>query len=345
MAGTLLVVALSAGDFRSEQRQLPPLPNKDGVAGCFVGVSNGALLVGGGANFPGKKPWEGGVKVWHDDVWVLEHSTGAWKHAGELPAPLAYGVSATHRNAVVCVGGSDSKTHHSIAFRLEWKNGRLEATSLPPLPEPMANGCGALVGEVLYVVGGQSKPDSKSASRSVWALDLYASELKWRASPPLPGCGRIFSTAASCDGSLWIIGGAELVEEKEGAVRRRYLMEVLRFSVKGGWKREADLPSPIAAAATPAPNDESGIDLLGGDDGAQVSVTPTDHRGFSRRILRFDLRSAAWIDAGRLAAPRVTVPCVWWKDCWVIPSGESRPGIRSPEVWVWSPSSKESGGR
>ena len=32
----------------------------------------GAILVAGGANFPDKKPWEGGKKVWYDTVFVLE---------------------------------------------------------------------------------------------------------------------------------------------------------------------------------------------------------------------------------------------------------------------------------
>ena len=46
--------------------ELPPLPDKEGFAGMFAGVSNDALLCIGGANFPDKMPWEGGVKKWYD---------------------------------------------------------------------------------------------------------------------------------------------------------------------------------------------------------------------------------------------------------------------------------------
>ena len=50
--------------------RLPSLPDREGFAGLFAGVSGGALLVAGGANFPDAKPWEGGKKVWYDTVFV-----------------------------------------------------------------------------------------------------------------------------------------------------------------------------------------------------------------------------------------------------------------------------------
>lgn len=53
------------------------------MAGPFVGTHNGALLVAGGANFPGKLPWEGGTKVWHDTIFALEKTDSAWKVAGK----------------------------------------------------------------------------------------------------------------------------------------------------------------------------------------------------------------------------------------------------------------------
>src|SRR4051794_13907380 len=51
-------------------RPLPDLPDPLGLAGAFAGVSSGALLVAGGANFPNGMPWDGGAKVWQDRVWV-----------------------------------------------------------------------------------------------------------------------------------------------------------------------------------------------------------------------------------------------------------------------------------
>ncbi len=324
-----------------EWTRLPPLPDPVGVAGPFAGVSRGALLVAGGANFPGKKPWEGGKKVWSDRVFVLETPGGEWKAAGTLPRPLGYGVAVTHGAGVVCVGGSDANKHYADVFRLEWQGGRLVTTPLTPLPRPLANACGALVGDKFHVVGGIEKPDATEAGTAGWVLDLAADRPEWRPLPPCPGPGRMLAVAAGFDGAFWVVGGVELAAGAGGNVERRYRKDAYRFAPGSGWKRLADLPGPLAAGPSPAPSDAAGFYLLGGDDGTQVAAAPDRHRGFSPVMLRYDTKAGAWADAGRLPAPRATVPVAYWNRMWVVPSGEVRPGVRSPDVWAFGPRPKE----
>ncbi|HVK14289.1 MAG TPA: hypothetical protein VM597_36445 [Gemmataceae bacterium] len=336
MKASLTAVALLACPpvFGGEWTKLAPLPDREGVAGPFAGVSNGALLVAGGANFPDRKPWDGGKKVWHDTVYALDKPTGAWKVAGKLPRPLAYGVCVSHGPGVVCVGGSDPDRHYPDAFRLEWADGKLVTTPLPSLPQPLANACGALVGDTLYVCGGQVKPDAE-ATPAAWRLDLAAREPAWREIEACPGRGRMLAIAAGIDGAFWVFGGVELVAGKEKP-ERRYLSDAYRYDARKGWTRVADLPRPLAAAPSPAPTDAGGFYLLGGDDGSQIGTAPERHPGFNRKVLRYDLASAKWSDGGTVEAPRVTVPCVRWERWWVVPSGEVRPGARSPDVWAWT---------
>src|SRR6476659_2050087 len=164
---TLLTLALASASLSAcagEWEQLPSLPDAEGFAGSFAGVSNGELLVAGGSNFPGKKPWEGGAKVWYDTVFVLEAPDAKWKVAGHLPRPLGYGVNVTYKNGLICAGGSDRDRHYADVFRLEWSNGKLMTTSLPPLPRAIANCSGAIVGDVLYVAGGIETPDAKETT-------------------------------------------------------------------------------------------------------------------------------------------------------------------------------------
>src|SRR5262245_38835917 len=116
---TLAIALASARAFAGEWKQLPALPDVEGFAGSYAGVSHGALLFAGGANFPDKKPWDGGKKVWYDTVYVLERPNGTWEVAGKLPRALGYGVSVTHGDGVVCAGGSDRDRHYSDVFRLE----------------------------------------------------------------------------------------------------------------------------------------------------------------------------------------------------------------------------------
>jgi N-acetylneuraminic acid mutarotase len=54
---------------------------------------------------------------------------------------------------------------------------------------------------------------------------------------------------------------------------------------------------------------------------------------FQGKILAYDPTHDRWSEAGDTPAPRATVPAVEWNGAFVIPSGEVRPGVRSPEVF------------
>ena len=95
---------------------------------------------------------------WDDRVWLLDAPDAVWKVVGQLPRPLGYGVSVSTPGGVICAGGSDPSGHYADVFRLTWRGGRLERESLPPLPRPIANMCGAIVGETLFVAGGSGDP-------------------------------------------------------------------------------------------------------------------------------------------------------------------------------------------
>ena len=191
----LAITASAAPAGRPEMTwtQLPALPDREGFASMFAGVTGDVLLAAGGANFPGPKPWEGGTKAWYDTVFVLEKPGGPWRVAGKLPRPLGYGVSATHRSGVVCVGGSDAARHYADCFRLEWRDGQLKTFPLPPLPRPVANASGALLGDMLYVAGGIERPDATNALKTFYSLDLAAPMPAWRELEPWPGPARMLA--------------------------------------------------------------------------------------------------------------------------------------------------------
>src|SRR5438093_9315311 len=85
--------------FRWEK--LPPIPDPEGFAAPFAGVSGGALIVAGGANITGDKWADVFHKTWYDFAFVLEQPDGAWRTGFKLPHPLGYGVSITTRDGVV----------------------------------------------------------------------------------------------------------------------------------------------------------------------------------------------------------------------------------------------------
>ena len=330
----LAMTMLACADETLTWKQLPPLPDALGVAAPFAGVSGGALLVAGGANFPDKMPWEGGRKVWHDRVWVLEKPDGAWRDAGKLPRPLGYGVSVTQGRGVVCVGGSDPDRHYADAFRLVWKDGVLTTQALPAMPIALSGASGALVGETLIVAGGAEQPGEQAATNRAFALDLAAKNPAWRELPPLPAAPRILAAAASHDGAFYIFGGAALAANAGGKVARTYLREAWSYRADQGWQRLADLPKPGVAAPSPAPFVDGKLLLLAGDDGSRAGFQPVEkHPGFPKTILAYEPVLDRWSEAGEVPAPRATLPCVEWLGAFILPSGEARPGVRSPEVW------------
>jgi N-acetylneuraminic acid mutarotase len=317
--------------------QLAPLPDREGFAGAYAGVSGGSLIVAGGANFPGKKPWEKGQKVWYDEVFALTEPAGQWQSAGRLPHPLGYGVSVTVSAGVACVGGSDATKHHAVCFLLTLENGRARVHPLPPLPLPLANAGGAAIGDCLYICGGSDQPGEPSALGRLFALDLTAANPAWTELEPCPGRPRLLPVAAAVNGAFYLAGGADIVL-REGKPTREYLTDAWRYQPGRGWQRIADLPKPSVAAPCPAPATDTMFYLAGGDDGSRVGFQPVEqHPGFPSGIRLYDTTKNEWRSAGETPAPRATLPCVFWQGRFVFPSGELRPGVRSPEVWTMAP--------
>lgn len=316
--------------------KLPPIPDRDGFAAPFAGVSGGALVIAGGANFPGDKWADTVTKKWHDSAFVLRRPEGTWEAAGKLPRSLAYGVSMTANDGVVCIGGSDETRHYAEVFRLEWRNGELTTTSLPSLPKPCANACGALLENTIYVAGGTETPTATAALKTFWALDLAEAEPRWRELEPWPGPERMFAVAGVQDGSFFLFSGARLLTGPDGQPVREYLRDAYRYTPGKGWRRIADLPRPAVAAPSPGiPVGSAGLVVISGDDGTKVGFTPIEqHPGFPRDVFAYDAASDRWSSAGSAPFSRATVSVVRWGEQFVLPNGEVRPRIRTPEVWV-----------
>lgn len=334
---------------------LPPIPDRDGFAGSLAGVSNGGLLVAGGSNFPnGGRPWTGAAKTWYDAIYLLETPQSQWKKVGVLPCPLGYAVTASWRDAVVCVGGSNQSGHTAEAFLMRWKNSQIAFEALPDFPCTIANACGALIGDVVYVAGGLEMPNSPEALKKFYALDLAASPRVWKALPTWEGEGRMLSVAAIAEGKFYLISGAALIHDKAaGVVSRVYLKEIYRFDpVKRQWERLSDLPRATVAAASPALVVGNKVVVLGGDTGEWVSQTHVlkdKHPGFSTDVLEFSIVTNRWetlasfpinIRSDANTHPNestylpVTTSLVPWRGNYVIPGGEARPGTRTPRV-IW----------
>lgn len=318
---------------------LPALPDARGFAGSFAGVVDGKLMVAGGTHFIDKMPWEGGTKLWYDTLFALDKPESAWRVAGKLPKPNGYGVSITTPAGWIVLGGGNATEHFREVFWVQ------KADKLPPLPQPCAFMCGCESDGVIYICGGIETPAATTALSTFWSLDLKQADAKWQVRPPCPGKPRILGCMAAVEGVVHLFSGAALHADKGGKAEREWLNDAWVYEPsaeggigmprsQGGWKKLPDMPRVAVAAPNPAPVIGSKIYILGGDDGANVHFEPKErHPGFPRSILVFDVKTQTWSQAGEVPFSLVTTHAVIWNGQIVIPGGEARPGVRSPQVW------------
>jgi len=357
----------------SELPELPPAPGESrqiGLAGPFAGVHNEAILVAGGANFPHALPWRGGKKVWWDDVFVLVKGAGGrprWitDPRFKLPRPLAYGASVSTPGGVVCIGGCDANQCCADVFALKWDDEAKKITiePLPSLPRPLAFMSAAMVDSVVYVVGGQETMTDARATKSFRALDLSRKDdpkaFRWRELEPWAGSARILPVvAAQSDGMtncLYVFSGRDVAPGMPSSL----LTDAYRYNPRTSrWKKLADIapagesPRCVMGAAGHASGAHHVL-IFGGDDGelfrrlerldrqgrtAEAGRIRDNHPGFSRRILAYHTVTDTYVEAGELpTGSHVTTIAVKWGASFVIPSGEIRPGVRTPKVWRGEP--------
>jgi N-acetylneuraminic acid mutarotase len=338
---------------RLNWEELPSIPDKEGFAGMYAGVSGGALICMGGANFPDRMPWEGGKKVWYDRIYILEKGASSWKVASEkLPRPMAYGVSVTYNDRIILAGGSDATRHYSDVFSLVYKDGKIHFDSLAQLPFPLANMTGTLTGDHLMIAGGHSSAEALPLN-SFLALDLSArlKGQKWVSLSPWPGAARMQAVSASLQNEFFLFSGIDLVDKGNGERDRIILKDAYKFTPgrmdfsKGNWIKLSDMPRGVAAGASPAPTFGSHHILFpGGLDGKTAQhKDPSTFPGFVTDLSVYDVKTDKWLNFGELPAnsTRVTLPAAKWDDKWAIINGEVGPGKRSPKVFVLYKSRKK----
>lgn len=345
----LLLFAIQSGAAFAEDpmlrwSELPSIPDSLGVAGPIVGVHGDALIVAGGANFP-KPVWEND-KAWHDQIYVLRDDT--WQTAGTLPRPLAYAAAVSTTDGVVCMGGNDATKSYSDVFLLQYQEqtGEVQILPFPSLPKPCVYGAATTIGDVIYLVGGQSEPALDTAMKNMWSLDLSqrenADQFVWREHADVPFPSRAFNlTLAQHDGyhdAIYVISG-----RRKNGEEVDFLTDTWKYiPATKTWKPCADVPRCVMAAPGVAFG-QSHLFVLGGADGSLFDKTDQlrdDHPGFPKQAFAYHTITDTWTSAGEIPANQVTTVAIEWKDRLIVASGEVRPRVRSPKVWSIEPMAK-----
>jgi SSS family transporter len=367
------LVCSASGQVALEWTELPELPPQSGatlqlgLAGAFVGISNNALIVAGGATFP-QPVWESD-QTWHDDIYVLIRDSDVdepyrWITGQKLERPVAFGASVSTDQGVVCIGGNDAEGTHSDVFLLRWdpEYERVIQESLPSLPEPRAHAGAAVIGDTVYLAGGTTGPGLDTASRNFWSLDLSKADGEWQRVLSWPGQSRAFAIVTSqhngVENCLYVLSGRRMGES--GAAE--FLTDVYEFAPTryqpgeydpstgaytgdvSPWRQRSDAPRCVMAGTGIAVG-QSHILVLGSSDGSLFTEADTlrdEHPGFPREALSYHTITDTWTTAGATPANHVATTAVRWgtdtvNDPIVIASGDIRPRVGSPAVWQVRP--------
>lgn len=318
--------------------ELPKLPDSLGFAGMFAGVSKGNIFCMGGANFPNKKPWEGGTKVWYDRIFMFKD--GRWRELKEkMPRPNGYGVSVSYKDRIILVGGNNEKGYSDQVISCFWDGQKLVIENLPKLPVPLSNMCGTLVGDLIIVAGGNSSPTSDPLSICL-VLDLTYLKKGWIALDPIPGPGRILPVCGVVGEKYYLFSGENTLINNTDTKYRHILQDAYCLSVtkssstiKGEWQKLAIMPKGVSACPSPLPFvPDFGFVFWGGVDAVTALwKDPASHPGISSEVIAYQPVNDTWssVTTRPQDQARVTLPVVNWNNRWVYISGEVRPGIRT----------------
>ncbi len=320
-----------------ELSEIPPAENMNyqpGLAGAFSGISNGALIIAGGANFP-KPEWES-EKEFHNDIYVLDEN-GNWHIGNSLPSKIAYGMSVTIPEGILCIGGTNGESITDQVFLLKWNGHSVNRIDLQKLPFPLAYGYATISGNYIYLAGGQTDLGLESATHTFLRLNINNIEnSQWEELPGIPGGNRAFNlTISQHNGQydcIYVFSGRRFDESGN----YEFLTDVWEYNITtNSWHQKADLPRCVMAG-TGIDVGDSHIYILGGADGSLVAKAEDlkqKHPGFPKEALVYHTITDSWTTGGEMPTNQVTTRAFYYKDKIIIPSGEIKPRIRTPKLW------------
>ena len=238
---------------------------------------------------------------------------------------------------MIVMGGNDSTNTFDDVFLLKWENDQVQRTEMAKLPRPCAYGQAAVIGDYVYLAGGQSGPKLDSAMANLWRLSLTGDITKnaWEELPECPGGNRAFNlTVAQHNGyerCLYVISGRV---ERDGSPE--FLKDVWEFNpTTQAWRQRSDAPAAVMAG-TAIDVGNNHVFVLGGADGSMFATADDlkdGHPGFPKKTYAYHTITDRWVYAGPSSANHVTTQAVKWNGTIVVPSGEVRPRVRSSAVW------------
>ena len=320
-----------------------------GVSALYAGTLEGQLVMAGGCNFPNVPVADGGKKVFYDGVYAAPLTEGThfqWKQVGQLPEASAYGVTVATPQGLICVGGNTATRSLSDVYCLAVKEGETQIETLPSLPVTIDNMAGAILNDVLYIVGGNVNGVPAS---SVYSLNLGNLDEGWKEETPVPGNPRVQPVCAAQGGKLYVWGGFSTAGEGREAT-----LSVDGYVYTPASKEWKQVATPVDETNTAVslgggvalPLGEDAILCAGGVNkdiflqalqgihkGKEYLSRPVEWYQFNRKLLKYDIQKDQWTCLGDYEqGARAGAAMVSDGSSYYIINGELKPGIRTKDI-------------
>jgi N-acetylneuraminate epimerase len=333
-----------------------------GLAGAFAGYINRRIIIAGGANFPDSMPWQGGKKVYWNDIYIM--TTGnkekyGWKNTGEfkLKENIAYGASVNTRDGIVCIGGENENGISKKVFLLHTDNpeNKIEFIDLPELPLTLTNLSAVSVGSNVFVAGGET---TNGVSNRFFRLDIHKYEHGWIELAPVPvevSHAVMVMQLKGLTPHIYLMGGRK---KNANGISDIY-SSLFEYSIeKNEWTKKNDMPYAVSAGLGIG-GEQNEIVFIGGDKGEifhkvemlmaaiaaekdeikkrqlikEKNQLQINHPGFSKEVLVYNIVTDEWKSVGQIPFDSpVTTTIVKGDHKFYIPGGEIKAGIRTTQI-------------
>lgn len=344
--------------------ELPPSEGQQialGLAGPVVGVRDHKLIVGGGANFPDSMPWLGGTKKYYNNVYVFKKdpkgNVRVQSQKFHLPESIAYAACVSIPEGILVAGGENQTGLSNKVLLLNWNQTgqNISIRQLPNLPMPLTNASVASDSSTVFLAGGET---AEGVSDKFFSLNVNDTTTGWQEIPSLPKPVSHAIMVIQSNGKskgIYIIGGRK---RNSNGISDLYASVLFYDLNKKKWIEKQSLPYTLSAGTGLAFGNHS-ILIFGGDKGETFHKTEVliaainqekneakkqqlmdekaklqaSHPGFSDLVMEYNTCKNEWKTEGKIPfAVPATTTAVWWDGVIIIPSGEIRAGVRSPDI-------------
>jgi cyclically-permuted mutarotase family protein len=279
---------------------------------------------------------------------------------------------STNQGIILTGGTDGKKVYKSVLrIHWDSDHNSIRIEHLPNLPTPLAFMSGAKLNDNIFIAGGQTSPKNTSATKAFYQLDLHELSKGWTKLPSWPGPKRVLAVAGAQyfhhHLNLFLFSGRNF--KKNGSVELltdsyRYDPASQKWTVLSpitiNGKKRCIMGAPSVVFG------DSTILVFGGDPGYELKRrvniqnrintlksiknntklnqeiqslqntldSLTIHASdYSSDVLAYVVSTDTWSKVGTLPSPSsVITDAIKWQNSIVIPSGEIRPGVRTPKV-------------